>query len=63
MPRRAADRSLEVSLKRCRKQAESLSDPLLLCLIDMTLLHLRRKAGRQEVPPAAWPYLAATARH
>jgi len=48
MPKRMAAQSVESRLTVCRRQAESLDDPLLLYLIDITLLHLRRKTVRPE---------------
>jgi|SRR5208337_760841 len=48
MPKRITAQCVEVSLKRCRRQAATLDDELLFYLIDITLLHLRRKAARPE---------------
>ena len=62
-PTQTADPSVEADLTRCRKQAEELDDPLLVYLLDMTLLHLRRKAGRPQVASTAQKYLAPTLRH
>jgi hypothetical protein len=43
MPKRMTAKSVEISLKRCRKQAATLDDELLLYLIDITLLLLSRR--------------------
>jgi hypothetical protein len=48
MPKRTIAEAIEIGLTRCRKDAASLDDELLLYLIDITLLHLRRKAARPE---------------
>jgi hypothetical protein len=48
MPRRITANSIEIGLTHCRKDAVTLDDELLLYLIDIILLHLRRKAGRPE---------------
>lgn len=44
MPMRTIVQSVEASLRHCREQAAALDDVLLLYLIDMSLLHLRKKA-------------------
>jgi len=45
MPKRITAKSVEIDLTRCRNQAATLNDELLLYLMDITLLHLRRKAA------------------
>ena len=54
MPKRMAAETVELSLKHCRRQAEALDDPVLLYLIDMALLHIRRKPVRPEDRSTAW---------
>ena len=53
MPKKMTVQSVEVGLRRCRTQAAALDDRLLLYLIDITLLHLRRKAARPETAATA----------
>ncbi len=48
MPKRITAKSVEIDLTRCRSQAAMLNDELLLYLLDITLLHLRRKAARPD---------------
>ncbi len=51
MPKEITAQSVEATLRRCRAQAAALDDYLLLYLIDMALLHLRRKPARPENNP------------
>ncbi len=54
MPKRFIAKSVEVGLTRCRSQAATLDDELLIYLIDITLLHLRKKAARPgDIPKVA----------
>jgi len=46
MPKRITAKSVQYGLTRCRSQAATLGDELLLYLLDITLLHLRRKTAR-----------------
>jgi hypothetical protein len=48
MPKRMTAKSVEIGLMRCREEAAMLDDDLLLYLLDVTLLHLRRKAARPD---------------
>jgi hypothetical protein len=48
MPKRIIVKSVEIGLSRCREEAARLDDDLLLYLLDVTLLHLRRKAARPD---------------
>lgn len=45
MPTTIIVSSLEIALMRCRRQVARLDEELLLCLIDIMLLHVRRKAA------------------
>jgi len=59
MPKRITAKAVAYGLTRCRRQAATLGDELLLYLLDITLLYLRRKAARPEYNSTMGPFEAA----